>query len=563
MSPVASLNERLRIALLLVLAILPYTDTVRSNFVFDDEIYITGNRQVTHPSLHSLFSAPTNNVFRPVTFAAFALEGKVGNWRPFLFHVANVLLHALVTLLLYLVFRKLLERVPHATTIAFAASLLYAVHPIHAEVVAWAAAQSELLAAGFLLAAWLLHLHDRPVFASISFVLALLAKESALALLPLVFVGDHLRNKFKRALHYAGITVAAIGYVPLLWLVQGHRFGQVKVNFADNPLAYLPAPWRILNALRVAWKYLALQLYPATLSCDYSYNAILLYMKWRPVLPALIGAVLVLALWMWALRNRKSEWALAGAIYFAGFAATANLLVPTGTIMGERLAYFPSAGFCLLIAILWSRLELRRRQLAWALLVIAVVTLSGRTVVRNWDWRSNFALFSAGVRAVPGSTKVHADLGIAYFYINRLDPAQKELETALKIYPDLPQAVAYLGLVQAAQGHDEEALKSMQKAVDMIDRADFNYRVFSANLAAQLIKLHREEEALAILNPLITDWPTFSRGWSNRAVLYFSRGDLAVSRSDAETALRLEASNTQAQAVLRALQVSETTAPSH
>jgi len=547
------MSKRTRVALMLVVAILVYANTLRNSFVFDDEVYITGNRQVTDPSLQGLFSAPTNNVFRPLTFFAFALETKIGHGQPLVFHIINVLVHAVVTVLLYLVVRKLLESVPRATDIAFVTALLFAAHPIHAEAVAWASAQSELLAAGFMLTAWLLHLHGRPLLALICFVPSLLSKESAIVFLALVLIGDYLQNRMKPKFNYLGITIATLAYLPLVWLVQGHRFGPSAVNFSDNPLRYLPAGWRMLNALRVAWKYVGLQLYPATLSCDYSYNAIPLYMKWRHVLPAAIAAALVLGLWVWAIYRRKTEWALAGAIYLAGFAVTANLFVPTGTIMGERLAYFPSAGFCLLVAVLWSRLEGRRRELAWAVLGIAVVTVGGRTVVRNWDWRSNYTLFAAGVRAAPGSSKMHANLGITYFHLDRLEPARQELETALRIYPDLPQAVAYLGLVEAAQGQDEAARLTIERAVAMTFKSDFNYRIFSIFLAVQLVKMNRDEEALKILNGLISQWPDYSRAWYSRAAIEYRQSNITAARADTEAALRLEPTFAQAQSLLNAL----------
>lgn len=547
------MSERTRIALLLILAVLVYANTLRCDYVFDDEIYITGNRLITHPTAGSVFSASNHNVFRPMTFASFAVLWKVGRGRPLLFHATNVLLHAVVILLLYLVFRKLLESVPKGATMAFVAAMLFAVHPIHSEAVAWASAQSELLAAGFLLGAWLLHLNDCPISAALCLVLALLSKESAVALLPLVLIGDYLRGKFKPAINYLGITFATIAYVPLLWLVQGRRFGPPEVAFADNPLRYLPAGWRMLNALRIIWKYVGLQLYPATLSCDYSYNAILLYTKWNRVLPAAIGALFAVGIWAWALRKKKTEWALAGAIYFAGFAATANIFVLTGTIMAERLAYFPSAGFCLLVAAIWTQLEARRRALGWALLIIAVVTLSGRTMVRNWDWRSSFALYSAAVRAVPGSSKMHADFGIANFYVGRLEGAREELETSVRIYPEIQEAVAVLGLVEADQGHDEEARRTMEKAISMTRRSDFNYRAFSANLAAELIKVNKDDEALEVVNQLLRQWPDYWRAWYYRAVIEYRRGETAAARSDVETCLRLEPTDQQAQSLSSAL----------
>ena len=201
-----------------------------------------------------------------------------------------------------------------------------------------------------------------------------------------------------------------------------------------------------MNAVRVAWKYVALQLYPAVLSCDYSYNQIPMYRDWRHTLPAAIAAAAVLSAWLWALAKRKSEWILAGGIYLAGFATTANILIPTGTIMGERLAYLPSAGFCLLVAIVWTHLftgaQLRQRQqtqtIAAALVVLAVVALGARTVVRNRDWKSNLTLFAAAVQAAPGSAKAHTNLGSAYMNEKQWGPARAQFEAVLRIYPEDP-----------------------------------------------------------------------------------------------------------------------------
>ena len=79
-------------------------------------------------------------------------------------------------------------------------------------------------------------------------------------------------------------------YLAVLWKVQGGHLGHATINPLDNPLANLPTRWRVLNALRVSWKYVALHFYPAKLSCDYSFNAIPVYRDWRHTLPALFAA---------------------------------------------------------------------------------------------------------------------------------------------------------------------------------------------------------------------------------------------------------------------------------
>src|SRR5271169_3387767 len=457
------MNKRLFVALLLAAIALIYGNTLVNGFVSDDELYITRNAQVVDASLHRLFTPnPVSNVFRPVTFATFALNWKLGGSNPVGYHLLNLLLHAGATWLLYILLQELLSDFPEGKTVAFAAALLYAVHPIHTEAVAWVVGRAELLAAGFLFAGWILHLRDRTVASLACFALAMLSKESAVAFFPLVLLGDYAIGKWKPRIRYALAAGLTLLYLGLLWKVQGGRFGPAEIPLFDNPLARLPAGWRILNALRVAWKYVALQIYPAVLSCDYSFNQIPVYRDWRHVLPAAFAAVAAAGSWIWAVRKRQAGWAIAGGIYFAGFAVTANILVPTGTIMGERLAYLPSAGFCLLLALGWNWLRQKKEMLAWGLLATLAFVFAVRTVVRNKDWKDAFALDSSAVRAVPNSVKMHVNLGDQYESFSLLDPAAKEYQTALGILPDSPEALAAYSGLEYHQGHYEAAGPMME-----------------------------------------------------------------------------------------------------
>ncbi len=556
------MTERSRVGVLLAMASVVYANTLANGFALDDYLYIFNNPAVTSPTIRGLFSATKDfNVFRPITFAALALNWKVGGAHAWGYHLVNLLLHAMVTVLLYLVLKKVLEAVPQGASISWVAALLFAVHPIHTEAVASIVGRSELLAVIFLLAAWLLHLEDQIIPALLCFLLAMLAKESAIVFLPLAIAGDYVRAKWKPLKRYGWIACVAALYTGLLWKAQGGRFGEEGVNFLDNPLAHLPASLRILNALRIGWKYIGLHVYPAALSCDYSYNAILLYSNLRhTIFPALAAAV-VLALWGWAAWVRRGEWILAGALYFIGFGVTANILVPTGTIMGERLAYLPSAGFCLLIAVVWVRLERQQRKLAWGILTVVLLGLATRTVARNRDWRDNFALFSSAVRAVPQSAKAHAGLGGEYLRRDELEPALKEFQISLSIYPDFGDVLNSSGIVEARLGHDEAALRFFQKSLAITRKNDVNYNMVAANMAEQLIKVRRIDDALKLVNEQISLSPRESRDWSIRAVIWYQRGDWTAARSDVDTALRLDPTNEQGQKLLVLLKQPATVAP--
>ncbi|HET6142203.1 MAG TPA: hypothetical protein VFE02_01750 [Candidatus Acidoferrales bacterium] len=548
------MKDRLRIGILLAAVALIYGNIVFNQFVLDDELYIARNAQVVEPSLHGLFTPNiVTSVFRPLTFATFAVNWKMSGPHPFAYHLLNLLLHAAATWLLYILLQELLGASEEAKNIAFVAALLYAVHPIHTEAVAWAVGRAEVLAAGFLFAAWILHLRGRPYASLACFALALLSKESAVAFFPLVVIGDYAIGKWKPRIQYALIGGATAVYLAVLWKLQGGRFGQIGINRVDNPLGILPAHWRILNALRVAWKYVALQVYPAMLSCDYSFNEIPIYKDWRHTLPAAVAAAAVVALWIWAIKRRHVGAALAGAIYFAGFATTANILVPTGTIMGERLAYLPSAGFCLLVALGWSWLRQKQTNVAWGVLVAVVLIFSVRTAARNRDWKDAVSLYSSSARAVPDSTKIHANLGNAYLLSNQLDLADREFQIALRIDPDAPETLSAYSSLEVQRKNYQAALDMMRKAVSLSGRNHLDYDEMMVTYAAILMKTNHPDEARQNLNREIFESPRYSPAWSARAVLHLSQGELRDARADAQTSLQIDNSNLMGITVLQRL----------
>jgi protein O-mannosyl-transferase len=561
------MKERIRIGLLLAAVVLVYGDTLWNAFTMDDDLYIALNPQVTDLSARKLFVPHEfSGVFRPVTFGTFALNWALHGARPFGFHLVNLLLHAAVTCLLYLLLRTILGVAsPQGIAVAFVAAFLFAVHPIHTEAVASITGRAELLAAGFLLAACILHVSDREISALVCFVLAVLSKESAVVFLLLVLACDYARSEWKSRFRYARITAITLLYLGVLWKLHGGRFAPAGISPLDNPLAQLPAGWRMLNALRVAWKYVGLQAYPRTLSCDYSYNQIPVYLEWRHTLPAAAAVVAALAVWIWAVRKNRRGLMLAGGIYLAGFATTANILIPIGTIMGERLAYLPSAGFCLLVALGWGWLHGhaqrsdRQRTLAFGILVAILAALAVRTSLRNLDWKNNRALYSSAVVAVPRSAKMHANLGDLYVADMQFELARTELQTALDIYPEFTEALESYGVMEYRLGHYQSAGWMMEKALYTSPRNNIHYDFMAVNLAALYVQTGHLDGALELLNREIAESPKYARAWSNRAVVRYQRGEMMAARADAETALRLEPGNTQAQNVMRLLNASSST----
>src|SRR5258706_12390261 len=193
--------RHLKLFILVAVVIFVFGNALRNGFAMDDDLYIFRNAQVTNHSLKDLFQPNAfTAVFRPVTFATLAANFRLNGQNPWAYHAFNLLLHAGVTVLLFFVLSTILGSEPRGDIIAFVAALLFAVHPIHTEAVTSVIGRSELLAAGFVLAAWLFHLHDRPYLAAVSFVIALLSKESAVAFFPLVLAGEYCGGETKTKL---------------------------------------------------------------------------------------------------------------------------------------------------------------------------------------------------------------------------------------------------------------------------------------------------------------------------------------------------------------------------
>jgi tetratricopeptide (TPR) repeat protein len=270
------------------------------------------------------------------------------------------------------------------------------------------------------------------------------------------------------------------------------------------------------------------------------------------------------------------------------FFPASNLVVPIGTIMGERLFYLPSAGLCLLAGVAWEegRLWLARHPfdgVAWSAAVqIVAVVLVGvvgtaftlRTVVRNDDWASTATLFQSALRVMPGSARVHvmvgdaardrkdweqalqeyltgiklnpsytstsADLntkvGAVLLILGRAEEAIAPLERAAGLEPDLQAAHYNLGLAYARLARFEEAEMAYRRAISLNPEDPEPYN----GLSYVLTKQRRYEEALAMADSAVRIKRDFVAAHFNRAKALEALGQLAAAAASYEDALNLD-----------------------
>jgi len=453
-----------------------YVGSLGNEFTFDDAYIIAGNPMVTgRAPLSSVFTShywagtdAGGDLYRPLTIASYRLNRALFGPAPWSFHLVNLLLHGLATALLLI----LLERITGSLETAAPAAILFAAHPIHVEAVASAVGRAELMAAIFLLSAWILR--DRALPSALFFAGALLSKESAVALPALMLLEDWLRPASRRGWRAYAIPSAVV----VLWL--GVRLA-VLTNGATihgGPFDGVPAFHRILTALSVMGRCLALLFWPAHLSADYSRYQIPVVTS--PLDPGFLAGAAATSLCLaaaWFARRRFPAIAAGTVLCFVALAPISNLLFGIGVVMAERLLYLPSAGFCLavagVIACLVRAAGARRLVAAGSMAAtLLAVPLGVRAWLRCGDWRDEITLFEATARSSPRSSMAHFGLGAGYQDAGRLAEAEAEYRLALAIDPDNVEA-----------GYN---LATLLERLDRIDEAMDRYRE-----VLRLLPVHR------------------------------------------------------------------------
>lgn len=461
---------------LIVAALLPYLNALPNDFTLDDHGLILHNQAVVAFDLATLWgqdywagydSSLRSGLYRPVTLTSFAAEFALFGWQPLGYHLNNLLLHLLVTLLSWSLFR----RFAGASTALWGAAV-FAVLPGHSEAVLAIVGRADLLATVGSLAALLVWTGAdgwrRTLGGGCCFALALLSKEQA-AVVPalLLCVGWLQHRRDGQGWRWPPLVASAAILAVYLGLRQVLLGGiaVTEIQALDNPLVELHGAERVLAALAVASRYALLLVAPARLSADYSFGAI--DVRHMPTGEIADGLLLVLlagvATW-WFVRRPETP-GLAVMWLMVCFAPFVNVLFPIGTILAERISYAPSVGYALGVG--WA-LDGARRHLGYRVvqrLGLALLLVLGlRTAVRCTDWRDELQLFGAVVAAYPESARGHKGLAKALQDAGRVAEAEQEYRAAIEIYPRFDTAHYNLAILLHGTARYEEALSHFDKA---------------------------------------------------------------------------------------------------
>ena len=525
---------------------------------WDDKGYILSNPLLTDLSwkgLMRIFSEPVMGNYHPLTILSYALEYKVVQLEPLLYHFDNLLLHAMVSWLVY----KLLIALFEDRVLAVASSLLFAVHPLHVEAYAWAADRKDLLSAAFYIAALISFLKFRTLegnsrwavysLSLLWFLCAVLSKPVAVAF-PLALIAMTALKKPERRGWGRLMEI-----VPFLALSLVFGLVAVHIQSSGGAMEVHKVAYGFLGRLELGGyalsTYLSKFVLPIGISNFYPYpgtaGGILPDYFWVYLSVIPLAAFVV---W-WLFRNNR-------LLFFAASFFLVNIVlllqfIPVGdAIIADRYAYLPSLGCCIAVGWLVARAlaDFRtRRYCKWvkmgftSYLLILAAGANART--RDWYdsgslWRSVLAIYPTGVPIA------FNNLGFRYFDLWQAETDQGQkmvyydsskyyLLGALRENPDFYNAAQGLGILYYAKARADSATFYFKKAMTLQTTAES-----CSDYANILLSAGNIDSALAYYNKSIALKPHHIAPYLGRGRIYYHTEHWEPAEADFKAALAMD-----------------------
>jgi tetratricopeptide (TPR) repeat protein len=531
------------LAVLILVAVLPYLNSLLNGFVQDD------NRQVvSNPYLRSF--SHLREIFATNVWSYVGAQGATNYYRPLMtfgyllcyqflgplaygFHLANVVLNAGVVCLVFLV----TERIFRDRTVGFVAAVIFALHPIHSESVDWIAAVTDLqLTLFYLLAFWFFLRVAKPggkrsgaaeLGMVLSFTLALLAKEPAATLPFLATFYEHfLRDD--RAQTSMGQKLSR--YVTLWLLDIAYLLFRTRIFGGLAPVLQLPQISRreaFYSSFALVARYVWKLLWPVNLCAFYTFHKCVAVSDPRVVVGFLVlGLSLVALAYSWR-RERLVSFGLLW--FFVNIAPVLNARWLGVNVFTERYLYLPSLGFCWIAAwgvrLLWTRLAGRptaRKFYPVGLAMVAILCLA-RIVTRNRIWHDDPTFYRSTLAAQPDAIALRINLGAVYWNLGSPDQAEAEWREALRRAPNHWLILNNLGLACARKKHYDEAIEDFQRSI----RLRPNFADSHMNLGRTYAEIGAGEKAEAQLRAAVALAPLYVQARNELAKFYFDSGRFA------------------------------------
>lgn len=453
-----------------------YANALDNPFIYDDLIAIVENpdiRQIWPP----VWMAPSIEAHaavnaRPVVALSLALNYAFDNLLPRFYHVFNLAIHVLNTVLLCGLVRQTVLMVRPAwpaATLGLACASLWLVHPLVSQCINYAIQRTELLMAFFYLgtlSAVVLGIRNKGWHAGAVLCCALgMASKEVMVSAPLIILcydrtfaaGSFSGALSERRWLYAGLA-ATWGVLAWLQIRMPHG-GSVGSAWSTEAWNYA------LNQPEMILRYLQLSLWPHPLLLDYGFpqDMTLGDIWWQALAVLILLALVTYAFFRWP------AWGFLGLWFFAVLAPTTSIVPLLNEVGAERRVYLGLAALIPLVVVGGYAL-LRRRGAAWithcgwAVAAICAV-FSYMTIERNRDYRSDLEIWKSVVLVHPDNPRGHNNLGRAHYAAGAFDSAYVHFRQAVELKSFYPMAWGNLGLVRYHQGDRDGALQAYVQAL--------------------------------------------------------------------------------------------------
>jgi tetratricopeptide (TPR) repeat protein len=551
-----------------MLAFLLYANTLGHEYTVDDGTVIENNKitkkgisaipEIFSTSYRKGFWDRNEGLYRPLSVAMFAIEWELVPKNPWPGHLMNVILFALTVYLLFMLLASIFKE--YSLFVPMFAAVLFAIHPIHTEVVANIKSRDEILCLLFVILTfkWL---HDYLqnknivllILSAIAFFMAYLSKESAITIVGVIpffiwfFSKASIPQNVKISSLYFGVTGV---YLLLRYQILGEMRGSAEIQLINNSILGASSGMdQFGTAMAIMGKYLYLLVIPHPLVFDYSYNQI-------PVVSiasagALISLIIYGALAFYAVKGVAKKDAIAfGIIFFAiTVSLVSNVLFLIESTMAERFIYMPSIGFCIAIAVLISKAfklstsqnltTLKTQIISKPILLTLVVVLfagySVKTIARNNDWENNLKLLAADVKSSPNSARIRYAYGSALLIEKGLkeenlnvkngflDRSIAELQKGVAILPSYGEAWYHLGLAYKERGNAGAAVPAFEQARSYKDFKEADFYI-SSGLAYGLTG--KFDLAIRDFTRAIEIDPSNPEAYNNKGLYFSEKGTI-------------------------------------